>query len=397
MHIFHEVREPLPTVAFIYLALPSQVRSSTSVGGTATSSLQDTLKLFQDNLFSGSSSAMQHYMQQRATCKWQQQNPSSRAVRTKVGSTLTSLQVDEDNTVQLYACTLKSSMRETWVIERAGPFHFRAGEISWYNVQWQSLKHAFQMASIAAYLMSPLSSTMIPIGAPPVNVHHAHGMMDFTPFNNEFNQIFVDPVAYSRQPFSTSHFPHGGGMFAQVHGDSICSTYQGGPDCYMRHFPDGFGIPLPSGSVDLDATFQDLRINRSRPLTLWWENAFKFTAHVQTPIIPFYTWNPWTREPLLVPTFLLHDRRRVGIHWYEFRMPISGQYVWYYYHTHHHWVSDVMTFSATPKQLGLQDLWPEKPPWEIHYVHDTSSFSSLKQRMIESLMAAKQYCSSFDT
>ena len=162
----------------------------------------------------------------------------------------------------------------------------------------------------------------------------------------------------------------------------------------MRHFPEGFGIPLPSGSVDLDATFQDLRQNRSALLTVWWENAFKFAAHMRTSILPFYTFNLWTRTPKLVPTYLLHQRSRVGIHWYMFTMPISGRYVWYYYHTHHHWVSDILTFSAAPKQLGLDGLWPKRPPWEIQYVYDTSLFSSMKQNLTMSLIAVKKVCAS---
>ena len=71
----------------------------------------------------------------------------------------------------------------------------------------------------------------------------------------------------------------------EAHGDTTCSEEKGGTACYLRSYPEGYGLPfnpnLPDGKADyiaLDFMLNDLREFPAPPMVFYEEIALKWSA-----------------------------------------------------------------------------------------------------------------------
>lgn len=320
--------------------------------------------------------ALSIYMRERASCIWLSKNLTNAFFQHGTPFDMVDY---TPSSVSLRECNINVSDSTIWHIERIGPFQTQDSFPSVFFRYPVEVPRAVsqQGAFLTAHFLSPVESNGNPISYPPVYVHHAH--------------------------YNSRYETGNAGLIAQVHGDSHCHTNRG-VACFMQEFPLGYGI-LIIGDGRYDAVYQDLRTAEAET-TIYGELALRFTKQRLTRIIPLFLYNPWDPQAyykflLTSPklgcekfnscSIMLHNRSQTGLHWYSVRLPVSGQLVWNYFHSHAYWVDDMLLFGATPLQLGLQEVANLSQPFVPKYMRQ-EELTNVKMRIFHNLAISRSVC-----
>jgi len=239
---------------------------------------------------------------------------------------------DEHNLVQEWC--IVDSKEGQWRFDRVGPI------VSFGGVTWhQFLAPAFQMFSdwnfsfVTGFFGGSLSADNQLIGYPPIHQHHHH--------------LGEGQVEYISSPFI-------------IHGDDQCLQNFGGPYCYMRSLPPGYGSRLEGPPFYRWHEVNDVREMGSVELSHYIFTALRLPCPTCSVSKPVSQYNLGISGILAPSSGGYHASHLVpaqceSISWNEASFPDSGLLVWAYLHTHQPGVQDMWLLRAPPEAAGLLD------------------------------------------
>lgn len=268
--------------------------------------------------------------------------------------------------------TRSAGTKEQWTFERAGPLKGTGG-YAWFSAGWPDAGHLRLQGFplwITAFGFAPSRDDGVPIGMPPLHIHHMHTSETQSEARYFASKGRLSWYARNGLPESARDRP----LATQfdVHGDRQCTAARGGTDCLIRAFPPGFAVKV-TAPLHTFYDINDVRLEGSEPLPFYAEYSLRWTKQPQREVrhfnlnipsnIPYVATTttgpgvpyPWHDDYLL--TFDSH--RTEYIAWAERIFPRNMTLARLYWHSHHHYTIDQWAISATASTLGLRD----RPPW----------------------------------
>eukprot|EP00746_Dinoflagellata_sp_MGD_P162492 gnl/MRDRNA2_/MRDRNA2_90074_c0_seq1.p1 gnl/MRDRNA2_/MRDRNA2_90074_c0~~gnl/MRDRNA2_/MRDRNA2_90074_c0_seq1.p1 ORF type:complete len:622 (+),score=48.24 gnl/MRDRNA2_/MRDRNA2_90074_c0_seq1:63-1868(+) len=232
-----------------------------------------------------------------------------------------------------------SGRRKT--IQRVGPFTSHGGFDFW-ELWWEDVGHFNKTLSKHPHGIALMGYSFLAVrdngeilSLPPIHIHHVHAGANLSGF-------------FSQASLTTA-------------GDQQCMPELGGTTCLGKQFFDKHAFPVKRAWF-IEALLNDVRPPNSQPLHWWFHIDFTWTADdLQSlkPLSYLEMVNPWK-----IPNTYSVATDRSSFMWYTTTMPRAGYLVWGVGHGHmavsdHHYL-----FSASPGQLGLDQIPRADDPWE---------------------------------
>lgn len=306
--------------------------------------------------------------------------------------------IDPDTSlITAKVCEVESVAKEgsRWTVIRIGPF-YTTGGYDWTQIGWEDtfgleakLKDFPEGIYIFEEFSQPVTRDGIRLGHPPIHVHHLH----ISPMPGVRQHYHDNSEAARACDAGDKSSCYVAVRVSEHHGDFFCRADQGGPDCVSETIPNGFG-KLISQPLGVESDLNDVRAPGSAPLEWFFEMGIRWVPHqAATAVTPINFHNfagPGEFSELsqskLIFTFpALTDRD--SIFWYTGRMPVGGKMLRLKPHVHASVVKEAFYFAATPAEVGLAGLQPERPWIPVDLAREGfKSFDDLKHYLAMSLV-----------
>mmetsp|Transcript_105640 Transcript_105640/g.235858 ORF Transcript_105640/g.235858 Transcript_105640/m.235858 type:complete len:679 (+) Transcript_105640:1-2037(+) len=261
----------------------------------------------------------------------------------------------EGTTVGLRSCHIEVKDGSKWSVQKVGPFRSTGG-YDWWQVSWSDLGQFTDILKehpSGVYLLStffrPVNARGEDLGYPPIHIHHVHvsRVGRSIKFRNDYNADFQYAVSE---------------WLFEGHGDYQCHDADGGMSCFYEEL-DGYGklIDFP---LHIEGEFNDVRPVASEPMEWWIEVSFRWipaskvsssrTKPVSVHIFGGRGTNDFSIQQSLVLTWDMKFDQPY-LFWYSGHMVTGGDLLVNKLHAHSRSFKSAFFFSATPRDLGLQD------------------------------------------
>eukprot|EP00602_Paraphysomonas_sp_CaronLab_P007625 CAMPEP_0185022866 /NCGR_PEP_ID=MMETSP1103-20130426/5566_1 /TAXON_ID=36769 /ORGANISM="Paraphysomonas bandaiensis, Strain Caron Lab Isolate" /LENGTH=649 /DNA_ID=CAMNT_0027555137 /DNA_START=113 /DNA_END=2062 /DNA_ORIENTATION=- len=258
-------------------------------------------------------------------------------------------------------CHLYNEDGSTWAVTRVGPMHTNGG-YDWLQLGWDDLfgfsavlkDHPDGIYIVEQY-MSPVLEDGTRLSNPPIHVHHMHSGPD------PYVRQRMDPMTCAIRglncfnPLRT----------LETHGDYVCVAEDGGNDCHVESFHEGYG-KLITHTLGLEGEINDVRPHHSETLVWYWEIGARWVPKATTgPGASLKAMSlhnmagPGTYDPKVQRSFLFTfptPSDRQSMFWYTGRLQNHGKMLRMKIHAHNTIFREAIIFAASPEQLGMTEL-----------------------------------------
>jgi len=261
-------------------------------------------------------------------------------------------------------CTVDSNMGQ-WRFDRVGPLS-SSGGFTWHQFLSPALQTFgdWNFSFATGFFGGSLTTENELLGYPPIHQHHHH--------------LGEGQVEFYSSPFI-------------IHGDDQCLSVYGGPYCYMRILPSGFGSRLEGPPFFRWHEVNDVREAGSSLLIHYVFTGLRLlcsTCEVSRTVSQFNLGVggiPSPNDGVYHGTQLVPAQCE-SVSWNEAKLPDSGLLVWAYLHTHQPGVNDFWLLRRSPDSLGLLNtflVFAKNQALPLLEINTTSIQSSLKGKLRE--------------
>lgn len=145
----------------------------------------------------------------------------------------------------------------------------------------------------------------------------------------------------------------------ETHGDYNCVDNDGGLNCRLEKFPEGYGKFIDS-TLGLEGELNDVRAAGSEPLVWYWEIGIRWLpADENLKATSLHNFaGPGILQPSIQRSLLVTfpvPTAYESIFWYTGRLIHSGELLRLKIHSHNSLFTEALIFAASPEELGLED------------------------------------------
>ena len=185
------------------------------------------------------------------------------------------------STVTLQTCQVEvkqGALEGVWVFDRFGPMAGHGGN-DWHQFMWALnlpgradwLDVIHDNMHVTGHYLSTVDASGIPIGHPPVHMHHSH-------LNPEGCWYNADGKA-PRTNVDLEEVQADKSVLGQTHGDSPCTEQEGGMACLLNVLPEGYGYGRGvMNRMCIDGELNDVRQPNSSLLEFYFEVGLRFQS-----------------------------------------------------------------------------------------------------------------------
>jgi len=269
-------------------------------------------------------------------------------------------------------CEVDNDDGSTWSIQRVGPFK-STGNYDWWQFAWadvlrfkQKLKAHPEGLYVLEHFMAGVDTEGVALDFPPIHVHHNH----INP-----GERAVYRVNGKWCMFDAEHCSHPFNMMAEQHGDYACLPEEGGADCYLEEFPNGYAKKVTS-PMNFNGEMNDVRAPNSPQLEWYlqvaarWVPVHSAIGNKLKPLSLHSMWGPGrfdvNDQSTMVQTFLTPTAYD-NFYWYTGYMFDTGKLLRGKMHSHNTVFEESYLFSGSPAQLGLgsSKFRPKSKAYEV--------------------------------